>query len=322
VASAAFVSNPLLQGGSWNSNITIEGRPYDPKSRVLTHNNRISPGYFQTMEIRLIKGRDFDGRDEREVDATMQTPPRVAIANEEFVRQFLGDREPIGVHIGFGRDPGTKTPIEIVGVVATAKYRSLKSQPEPQLYFPFLDGPSVPGLMMYVRAAREPQYLMEAMRQVVHRADPTIPVRDMRLLTDRVSQSLVNERFVASVSAVLGALATVLSMIGLYGVMSFAVARRTREIAIRVAFGALSSRVVALIVRDLCLLVSAGVLLALPAIWWLKRLVESQLYGVSPTDPQALAGAIAVVCLAATAAVWVPSRRALRVDPITALRDE
>ncbi len=111
-------------------------------------------------------------------------------------------------------------------------------------------------------------------------------------------------------------------MVGLYGVMSFAVARRTREIAIRVAFGALSSRVVGLIVRDMCVLVGAGMLLALPAIWWLKRLVESQLYGVSPTDPQALAAAIAVVCLAAAAAVWVPSRRALRVDPITALRDE
>ena len=149
-----------------------------------------------------------------------------------------------------------------------------------------------------------------------------LPVRDMRTLTEQVNRSLINERFVASVSAVLSGLATVLAMIGLYGVMSFAVARRTRELAIRVAFGARSSRVVALIVRDMCVLVGGGVLLALPAIWWLKRLVESQLYEVSPTDPQALASAVAVVCLAAAAAVWVPTRRALRVDPITALRDE
>jgi predicted permease len=323
VSAAGFVSNRLLEGGSWNSNMTIEGRAYDPNARVLTYNNRVSPGYFEAMGIQLVKGRDFDVRDERQVDGKSPAPPpRSAIANEEFVKRYLGDREPLGVHIGFGRDPGTPTPIEIVGVVATAKYRSLRSEPEPQLYFPYLETGSVNALTMYVRSDREPQYLMDAMRQVVHRADPVLPVRDLRTLTEQVNRSLINERFVASVSAVLSGLATVLAMIGLYGVMSFAVARRTRELAIRVAFGARSSRVVALIVRDMCVLVGGGVLLALPAIWWLKRLVESQLYEVSPTDPEALASAVAVVCLAAAAAVWVPTRRALRVDPITALRDE
>ncbi len=127
--------------------MTVEGRPYDPNTRVLTFNNRISPGYFAAMGIHLIKGRDFDTRDERYVDPKAPTPPmRSAIANDEFVRRFLGDREPVGVHVGFGRDPGTPTPIEIVGVVTTAKYRSLRSEPEPQLYFPYLEGPSVDGL--------------------------------------------------------------------------------------------------------------------------------------------------------------------------------
>ena len=323
VTAAGFVSNRLLEGGSWNSNMTVEGRPYDPNTRVQTFNNRISPGYFEAMGIQLIKGRDFDTRDERQVDAKSPAPPpRSVIANDEFVKRFLGGREPLGVHVGFGRDPGTQTPIEIVGIVTTAKYRSLRSEPEPQLYFPYLEGASIAGLTMYVRSHRDPQYLMEAMRQVVRRADPSLPVRDMRTLTEQVNRSLINERFVASVSAVLGALATVLAMVGLYGVMSFAVARRTREIAIRVAFGALSARVVGLVLKDMCVLVGAGVLLALPAIWWLERLVESQLFGVSPTDPQALASAVAVICVAAATAVWVPTRRALRVDPITALRDE
>ncbi|MGH9386065.1 MAG: ADOP family duplicated permease [Vicinamibacterales bacterium] len=323
VSAAGFVSNRLLDGGSWNSSMTIEGRPYDPAVRVLTYNNRVSPGYFEAMGIRVVAGRDFDSRDERHVDAAAPAaPPRVVIANEEFAKRFLADRDPLGVHIGFGRDPGTPTPIEIVGVVSTAKYRSLRSEPEPQLYVPYLEGPSVGGLTMYVRTSRDPQYMMEAMRQVVRRADAALPVSDLRTLEEQVNRSLTNDRFVASVSTALGALATVLAMVGLYGVMSFAVARRTREIAIRVAFGALSTRVVSLILGDMFVLVGAGIMLALPAIWWLKRLVEDQLYQVSPSDARALIPAVAVVLLSAVVAVWVPSRRALRVDPVTALRDE
>jgi ABC-type antimicrobial peptide transport system permease subunit len=160
------------------------------------------------------------------------------------------------------------------------------------------------------------------MRHVVRRVDATLPIFDLRTMAQQIDGSLINERFVATLSGVLGVLATLLATIGLYGVMSYAVARRTREIAIRVAFGALSSRVVALIVRDMFTLVGSGVLLALPVIWWLQRLVESQLYQVSPVDPTALIAAVGIILIAATLAVWVPSRRALRVDPMTALRDE
>jgi predicted permease len=322
VSGAGFASNPLLAGGSWNSNITIAGRPYDPNERVLTHNNGVSPGYFAAMGIRVIAGRDFDTRDERQVEPGQDAPPRVAIVNQEFVKRFLDGRDPLGLRIGTGRDPGTPTPIEIVGLVSTAAYTSLRSDPLPQVYFPFFEAPEIGGLTMYVRTPQPPEAMIASMLDVVRQIDPALTVYEAVTLDEQVRLSLGNERFVASMSAVLGVLATLLAMVGLYGVMAFAVARRTREIAVRVACGAMASRVASLIVREMLVLVALGILLALPALWLLQRFVSSQLYGVSPTDPSAVAAAAGTLVAAAALAVWVPCRRALRIDPMVALRQE
>jgi len=323
IDGAAFVSHTLLEGGAWSSSMTIEGRKHDPDVRILSYNNLISPGYFDTVGIRLVAGRDFDARDEyTPPPGGLPVVPRVAIANEEFVRQYLEGRQPIGIHIGFGRNPGTPTPIEIVGVVTTAKYTSLRSQPQPQLYFPYLESVSIRGFTMYVRTTRQPESAQPGLQQLVSQLDPTLPMYDVRTIEQQVARSLANERFVASLSGVLGVLATLLAMVGLYGVMSYAVARRTREIAIRIAFGADSSRVTALVVRDMLGLVVTGIVLALPAVWWLDRFVSSQLYEVRPTDPAAIGSAAAVLLASAAAAVWMPSRRAWRVSPMTALRED
>jgi predicted permease len=322
VSAAAFASQPLLEGGSWNTNITIEGRPYDPSERILTHNNLVSPGFFATMGIRFVAGRDFDARDDRVDPAAKPLSQRVAIANEEFVRRFLTGRDPLAVRIGFGRDPGTPTPIQIVGVVATTTYTSLRAEPQPQLYFPYLEIPSFGGLIMYVRTGEPPASMIAAMREVVRQIDPGMPMADVRTLSEQVRLSLVNERFVASLSAVLGVLATLLAMIGLYGVMAYTVARRTRDIAVRVAFGAPPSRVTALVVREMMTLVVLGMLLAVPVLWWLQQFIRSQLFDVSPTDPSAILFAVGTLLAAAVASVWVPCRRAMRIDPMIALREE
>jgi predicted permease len=323
VAGAGFASHALLQGGSWNSAVTIDGRAYDPTQVVVTHNNLISPGYFDAMGIRILAGRDFDSRDERDIAPGAEAPqPRVAIANEQFVKQFLQGRQPLGVHIGFGANPGTVTPIELIGVVTTAKYTSMRSEPKAQLYFPFLEGPSVIGMTLYVRTPQKPEALAESMRQVVRQLDPTLPVYSVRTVEEQVNRSLVNERLIASLSSLLGLLATLLAMVGLYGVMSYTVARRTREIAIRMAFGARSHRVASLIVRDMLTLIGLGVLTALPALWWLNRYVASELYEVTPMDPVTIVTSIAILLCAAVLAVWIPSRRALRVSPMVALREE
>jgi putative ABC transport system permease protein len=190
------------------------------------------------------------------------------------------------------------------------------------VYFPYLEAPSIRGLTMYVRTAQDAASSASSLRQIVRGMDATLPMYDIRSVEEQVARSLANERFVASLSGVLSVLATLLAMVGLYGVVSFAVVRRTREIAIRVAFGADAARVTALVVRDMLALVGAGILIALPALWWVNRLVSSQLYGVTPTDPSAVGSAAAVLLAAAAVAVWMPSRRALRVSPMTALREE
>jgi putative ABC transport system permease protein len=323
VAGAGFASHELLRGGSWNERMTIEGRPYDPDRRPLSHNNWVSPGYFSAMGIRLIAGRDFDSRDEQRVEpGSPLRPPSVVIVNEQFVRQYVDGREPLGVHVGFGANPGTPTPIEIVGVVTTAKYTTLQSQPQAQLYFPYFEAPSIGGLIMYVRTAQTPGSLVASMREAARQVDPRVPLFDVRTMDEQIERSLVNERLVASLSSILSVLATILAMVGLYGVMSYTVARRTREIAIRLAFGAVSSKVAALIARDTFALVISGMLLALPLYWWLNGYVRSQLYQVSPTDVTSIATALGLLLSASILAVLVPSRRALRVNPLTALRDE
>jgi predicted permease len=323
VTGAGFASHALLEGGSWNSAITIEGRAYDPNRVVVTHNNLISPGYFDAMGIRILAGRDFDTRDQRTIAPGTEAPQaRVAIVNEQFVKEYLDGRQPLGLHVGFGAHPGSVTPTEIVGVVTTAKYTSMRSEPKAQLYFPFLEGPSVVGMTVYVRTLQKPESLAESMRQVTRQLDPTLPVFNLRTVEEQVNRSLVNERLIASLSSVLGTLATLLAMVGLYGVMSYTVARRTREIAIRMAFGARGHLVALLVVRDMLGLVAIGVLMALPALWWLNRYVASELYEVTPTDPATVLTAIAVLLGSAALAVWVPSKRALRVSPMVALRGE
>ena len=323
VSGAAFVSNRLLDGGSWNSNITIEGRPYDPNERIFSHNNLVSPGYFAAMGIRLVSGRDFNAEDERYVDPGAPAPPhRVAIVNQEFVTRYLNGRDPLTVRIGGGRNPGAPTPTQIVGVVTTAKYTTLRAEPLPQVYFPYLAIGSIRGLVMYVRTQQPPASIADSMRAVVHQLDPALPVFELRTVEEHVRWSLANERFVASLSVVLGVLATLLAMVGLYGVMSYAVARRTRDIAVRMAFGALASRVTLLIVREMLTLVVLGMLLAVPALWWLQRFISSQLYGVSATDPVAILSAAAALLVAAGVAILVPCRRALSIDPMLALREE
>src|SRR5262249_31953247 len=152
IAAAGFASHGVLAGGTWTNAITVGGRAYDPGERIVAANKFVSPGYFLAMGIPLIAGRDFDGRDERTYEPG--DPPlsmRVAIANETFVRKYLAPGEALGRRIGLGRNPGTTTPIEIVGIVGDAKYASVREDTPAQLYFPFLEASAIPGLTMYVR---------------------------------------------------------------------------------------------------------------------------------------------------------------------------
>jgi predicted permease len=274
------------------------------------------------MGMTMVAGRNFRESDARTGARVEGWPYRVGVVNETFVKRYFGQANPIGRHIGFGDAPGTPTPIEIVGIVKDAKYRGLREEPTPQLFTSYLEANDVDGLAFYVRTTVDPDKVPGLLAKAVRDLDPNLPVTGMRSLEDIVGSSLTNERLVASLSSIFSLLATVLAAVGLYGVMAYSVARRTREIGIRVALGAATGNVVWRVFREAGMLVVAGLAIGLPMAWWLTRYVQSQLYGVLPGDPLTMTAAGLGLALVAALAVLIPARRAAQIDPVSALRTE
>src|SRR3989454_2135250 len=242
--------------------------------------------------------------------------------NEKFAQKYFAGRNPIGLHLGFGTDPGRPTPMEIVGVVKNIKYTNLRDEIPEQAYIPYLGSFFVRSMTVYVRATAESNPLMNAIRAKVRDLDPNLPIYSMRTEEAQISNSLTTERMIASLSTVFGFLATLLAGIGLYGVMAYTVAQRTREIGIRMALGADRRKVIWMVMRDVLLLVAAGIGAGIPAALALMRAVETQLYGLTAHDPSTLAVATAGLALVACTAGYLPALRASRLDPMVALRYE
>jgi predicted permease len=311
---AALARFELLTGGSWNDSMTIRARQRITTDRA-AYLNAVSPQFFATLGTRLVAGRDFD---ERDCQAVGDGDWRVAIVNEAFVKRYLGNESPLGVRFGIGVGPDVQTNIEVVGVVANISYRNVREEWE-QVYFPIISPGSA---TFYVRFRGAPDAAFRSMRTIVHNADPTLPISAVRTLDEQVSRSLSTERMLAALTAVFGAAALLLALVGLYGVMAFSVTQRTREIGIRMALGATRAAAVWLVLRDAFIVVGAGALLALPCVWGLGRVVESQLYDVTPTDPLTVATATALLGAASFVAALLPARRAATVSPTDALRCE
>jgi ABC-type antimicrobial peptide transport system permease subunit len=206
--------------------------------------------------------------------------------------------------------------------VKDAKYTGVRDEIPEQVFVPFLENDFAGGSVMYVRTKAEPSVAYGAVRQVVREIDANVPVYNMRTLEHQIDQSLLNERLIATLSTAFGVLATLLAVIGLYGVMAYTVARRTREIGVRMALGAVAGNVIWLVMREVLLLVSGGIGLGLAAAFGLSRLITTQLYGITPNDPATIAGAAALLGLVALLAGYIPARRATRVNPTMALRYE
>jgi ABC-type antimicrobial peptide transport system permease subunit len=211
-----------------------------------------------------------------------------------------------------------KTDAEIIGVVQDISYRSLRERWE-QAYFPL--GAEYSGSVFYVRFRGTSESAFAAMRAILRTADPALPT-NFRTLDEQIDRSLNNERMLAALSTSFGILALALSLVGLYGVMSFVVTQRTREMGIRLALGATRVSTIWLVLRDALVMIAAGTAIALPCVWALGRLVESQLYGVRPTDPVTIFAATLVLCSTALGAAFIPARRASAVNPTDALRFE
>ncbi len=278
------------------------------------HLNAVSPEFFATLGTRIVAGRDFDERDSLPVS---EGGRRVAIVNEAFVKRYFGGYGPLGARIGQGTGPDVRPDTEVIGVVANISYRGVREEWE-QAYFPIISE----GGNFYVRVQGTSEAAFQSIRTILRNADPTLPISYFRTLDEQVSRSLNTERMLATLSGSFGTLALVLSLVGLYGVMSFVVTQRTREIGIRLALGATRSATVWLVLRDALVMIAAGIAIALPCVWALGRLVESQLYDVKPTDPATIAMATLILCSATLGAALIPAHRASAVNPTEALRFE
>jgi predicted permease len=289
----------------------VGGRIFSGDQRIRVAYNVVAPGYFATLGIPLLAGRDFDERDS-------PAAPRVTIISERMARHFTGN--PLGQRIGSG--PGAP---EVIGVVADMRYANVKDLPREVVYHPIFQAQ---GKDMWYSPTFEVRYaggaseILASVRDAVLRTEPGLTMFRVRTLEQQTEDSFSRERLLAMLSSYFGALAVLLACVGLYGLMSYAVTRRTAEIGLRIALGAHPSAVRRLIVREAALTVVAGVVAGWFGTFALVGFIRSQLFGVQPHDPVALAGATAVLLAMALAAAYIPARRASRIDPLTALRHE
>jgi predicted permease len=326
VQSAGLASQRILEDNEWDSGMSVEGfTPDKPDDHAEPYMNQISPNYFATLGVPILAGRDFTPNDNREIKHSPNAfgwVPATVMINEKFAQKYFAGRNPLGLHVGFGTDPGTPTDMEIVGVVKDIKYTNLRDEIPPQAYLPYMGSRYIGGMTIYVRTVADPNLLMPSIRSKVRDLDPNLPVYALRTAEVQINNSLSTERMIASLSAVFGFLATLLAVIGLYGVMAYAVAQRIREVGIRMALGAARGSVIWMVMREVLLLVSIGVTTGVAASLALTRVVQSQLFGLTPHDPQTLVLATVALAMVACAAGYVPAFRASRLDPMAALRYE
>jgi predicted permease len=316
VRSVSLSAVPPLSRSQWRTGVFVQGHLPGANEDTTTLWNLIGPNFFRTLQIALLQGRDFAPQDN-------MTAPKVAIINEAMARFYFGNDTAIGKRLSFISPGGGE--IEIIGVVADGKYGSLREATPHMLYLPYLQTPagSLPvGMTLEIRTAGSPESLIEVVRQAIRGVDRNVPILAFATLAEVVNNSLAQERTVAELSSFFGLLALILASVGLYGVMTYTVARRTGEIGIRMALGAQRTQVLRMVLGESLELVVAGVLIGIPLVYLFARLISSQLYGITKGDPVTICAATALQASIAAIASYIPALRATKADPMVALRYE
>jgi len=314
--SAAEV--PYLSGQLLRTNFLPQGETIDTRRDQTEPYNAVGIHFFETLGIPIVAGRAFNGADSA-------LSPKVAVINQRLAATRCPNQNPIGRHVSVGVYAGygdvlTSDPLEIIGVCGDTLYADLHGVPPSQLFVPYVQQRQVRRLTYQIRTHTSPEAIVPALRRVVHAADPALPLVNVRTQQDLIDSDLADERLLVSVTSTFGSLALVLASAGVYGLMAYSVAQRTKEIGIRMALGALPRQMLNMVLVEASSLSAAAIAIGVGASFIVTRFVKSMLFGIAPSDPPTLWGSAALLMIVALGASWIPARRAARVQPIEALR--
>ena len=319
VRTAAATSDPELSGNDSRSSIGIPGYTPGENERMNVEWEEITPGYFDTLQLPFVTGRDLNDQDQ-------PGGAKVAVVNEKFARRFFGSPEKaLGRNFARGGAPEDKPEFQIVGIVRDSKHRNLRDEIDPTVYVPYMQVDPKRGItymQFYVRTWQAPEQATSTIRAAMQNLDSKLVVDSLLTVDRQIHNNVTNESIIAFLAVSFGILATFLAAIGLYGVLAFSTTQRTREIGIRMALGASRTSVVQMVLREVLWLAGISVAIAVPSAVLLARYLRSQLYGVSNTDPLTLLGVVVVIAAVALLAAMLPARRAAGVNPTKALRYE
>jgi predicted permease len=304
---------PLLSGSNWGTSVSVQGFERGPDTDAGAQINVVGPGYFRTLGIPLLAGREFTAADAGDKS------PKVAIVNEAFARKFNLGRDAVGKRMADGNSNDLDT--EIVGLVPDSRYAEVRDAAPPQLFRPYRQDP--PGSMtFYIRTTLDPAQVLQNVRPLISRLDANLPVEATLTMRQQIDENLTPDRIVGKLSASFALLATLLAAVGLYGVLAYSVSQRTKEIGLRVALGAEPSHVRRMVLRQTVLMLGVGTVIGLAIGIGFGQLAESLLFELKGYDPAVLVIAAGVLTLVALAASALPAYRASRIDPMKALRYE
>jgi predicted permease len=315
VTSVVAAMVPVLAGDNWGNSLAVEGFQAGPDTNTNASFNGVGPGYLRTMGIPLMAGREFTRAD-------ALGAPKVAIVNQAFARKFNMGDNPVGKRFGLGGGPGTKLDIEIVGIAQDAKYSDVKREVPPQYYLPYRQEERLGYAYFYIRTATPPEEMLATIPAVMRKLDASLPIADVKTMETQIQETVSEDRIVSTLSLAFAILATLLAAVGLYGVLAYTVAQRTREFGLRMALGADGWTVRGMVMKQVARMAVIGGVIGMAIAIGIGRLAKSLLFELESHDPMVLAGATIALALVAIGAGFIPAMRASKIDPMNALRYE